>query len=72
MCIDRGQAFVFHEKLACIYYNARGMDIAKGMDVSIERRCIKVAIIFNDRGICVEHSFEFSVSKLNTVTLKEW
>lgn len=46
--------------------------IAKGMNVSIERRCIKVAIIFNDRGICVEHSFEFSVSKPNTVTLKEW
>lgn len=40
-------------------------------DVSIERRCIKIAIISNDRGMCdVEHSFESS-SKSNII-LKGW
>lgn len=40
-------------------------------DVSIERRCIKIAIISNNRRMCdVEHSFESS-SKSN-ITLKGW
>lgn len=68
MCIDRGQGFVFHWRVFIITSRYR-----EG-DVSIERRCIKIAIIFNDRGICgVERSSEFSVSKSNIiVTLKEW
>ena len=52
------------------YCNLKGMVIL----CTIERRCIKIAIIFNDRGICgVERSSEFSVSKSNiTIILKEW